>query len=104
VTDKLLVGGCWASGIKGLLLDLDGTLVDSVDAIIRGWRLWGIQANAPVDRLSDIVHRRSAAAIISCLLPGVTEAQLRDHIDMVSENSEIRSKSCSSDSGIRDLS
>jgi sugar-phosphatase len=70
----------WKFSCGALLLDLDGTLVDSTEAILRGWHEWARTAGAATDRLVDIVHGRAAADTINALLPGLSDDQLRRHI------------------------
>jgi sugar-phosphatase len=79
----------WAVPCSALLLDLDGTLVDSADAVLRGWRRWARTAGVPVDGLAGFVHGRSAADTITRLMPDVTTAQLRRHVRRVLHLQEI---------------
>lgn len=71
-----------------VLLDLDGTLVDSSDAILRGWHGWAAEADIPVTGLADIVHGRAAAETIAMLVPGIDDGDLRRHVRRVLERQE----------------
>jgi sugar-phosphatase len=66
-----------------LLLDLDGTLVDSAEAIMRGWNRWARTAGAATKGLADIVHGRAAADTINTLLPGLSPEELHRHVHEV---------------------
>ncbi|WP_176986512.1 HAD-IA family hydrolase [Jiangella alba] len=52
-----------------ILLDLDGTLVDSTDSIARCWLRWCRQYDVDPARLAD-AHGRTTADIVADLLPG----------------------------------
>ncbi|WP_198663529.1 HAD-IA family hydrolase [Jiangella endophytica] len=52
-----------------ILLDLDGTLVDSTDSIARSWLRWCRQYDVDPARLAD-AHGRTTADIVADLLPG----------------------------------
>nr|AKC92657.1 putative HAD superfamily phosphatase [Amycolatopsis sp. SANK 60206] len=73
----------WEAECAVLLLDLDGTLVDSTEAVLRGWHAWARSIGVPTAGLESLVIGRSAASAITTLLPDVTAEQLRRHIDYV---------------------
>jgi sugar-phosphatase len=79
----------WRADCAVVLLDLDGTLVDSTDAVLRGWQQWAQATGAPADRLADIVHDRSAAATITTLLPDVSDLDLRRYVRQVLALQEV---------------
>lgn len=54
---------------QAILFDLDGTLVESTSFIERLWQNWGIQHGVPPQRLSEVMHGRPAAEIISLVAP-----------------------------------
>jgi sugar-phosphatase len=73
----------WLADCAALLLDLDGTIVDSTEAILRGWRSWAATVGVSVGDLADIVHGRAAADTITTLLPGIPVEQVRRHVQQV---------------------
>jgi sugar-phosphatase len=73
----------WTASCSVLLLDLDGTLVDSSAAVLRGWQEWARWAGVPADGIPAIVHGRSAAATIRHLFPDLAAEELPGHIDRV---------------------
>lgn len=79
----------WGAECHALLLDLDGTLVDSSEAILRGWRAWAHAAHVSTSNLEEIVHGRSAAETISLLIPGVSSEELQVHVREVLKTQEL---------------
>lgn len=65
---------------EAILLDLDGTLVDSTDSIARCWLRWCRQYEVDPARLAD-AHGRTAADIVAGLLPGPMVAAALARID-----------------------
>ncbi|MFG2733665.1 HAD-IA family hydrolase [Streptomyces carpaticus] len=54
---------------RGLLLDMDGTLVDSDAVVERLWRAWGEAHGVPAERVLAVVHGRQGYATMAELLP-----------------------------------
>lgn len=79
----------WTAGCRAVVLDLDGTLVDSADAVLRGWRRWAEGTGASVDLLAKVVHGRGAAETIGILLPHLSADEIRDHVADVLRIQEI---------------
>ncbi|MEV6930382.1 HAD-IA family hydrolase [Dactylosporangium sp. NPDC051485] len=79
----------WSGSCSVLLLDLDGTLVDSAAAVLRGWQDWARWAGVPADEIPSVVHGRSAAATILHLLPDVSADELHKHIQRVLRIQEL---------------
>jgi len=53
-----------------LLFDMDGTLIDSLPAVVRCWRTWAIEYGVTAEAFAGIpTHGRPAAEIIADLLP-----------------------------------
>jgi sugar-phosphatase len=61
----------------GVLLDLDGTLVDSIGAVVRSWRTWAGEYGVDTGRLR---HGVTAANLIAELLPEEQRAAAHDRI------------------------
>ena len=51
------------------IFDMDGTLVDSKDAVEKAWSLWALEHNINVDRILAISHGRPADDVIKELMP-----------------------------------
>jgi sugar-phosphatase len=78
----------WLTSCRGILLDLDGTLVDSTTAILRAWRTWAASVGADPHRLSELVLGRAAADIIQDLLPAIPPQFVPGHVRHVLELQE----------------
>ncbi len=51
-----------------LLFDLDGTLIDSSDSVVRSWLRWAVEFGVDPSHLAD-AHGRTSAAIVADLMP-----------------------------------
>jgi sugar-phosphatase len=68
---------------KALLLDLDGTLVDSTTAVESAWRWAAEQLGVPFSQIAPYVHGIPTEQALELAIPGidgVTRAQLADEI------------------------
>lgn len=54
---------------RALLLDMDGTLVNSDAVVERCWRRWAAEQGLDAERVLAIAHGRQAHATIAALLP-----------------------------------
>jgi sugar-phosphatase len=64
---------------RAVLLDLDGTLVDSVPHIQRLWRVWSEGKGIPFDSIQSIMHGRRAIETLRLAAPGLNaEKELED--------------------------
>lgn len=52
-----------------LLLDADGTLIDSIPAVERAWRTWAGEYGLDVDAVLRVCHGRRSAETIAELVP-----------------------------------
>ncbi|HZC25872.1 MAG TPA: HAD-IA family hydrolase [Actinopolymorphaceae bacterium] len=56
--------------VDAVLLDLDGTLVDSASALVRTWSRWAAEHSVTPDQMRAVVaHGLTAAALVAALLP-----------------------------------
>src|SRR5215468_6340392 len=74
--------GCFLA-CRVVLFDLDGTLVDSTEAILRAWHLWATEVAVEAEGLNDIVFGRSAADIIGVLAPSLRPEVMGHHVRRV---------------------
>lgn len=73
------------------IFDMDGTLVDSKDAVEKAWSLWALEHNINVDHILAISHGRPADEVIKELMPQLNikqevtklEAIEMNHVDSV---------------------
>ncbi len=56
---------------KGILFDMDGVLVSSIDSVVRSWRRWAELYKLPNAETFEIPHGVRAKDIIKTLLPDV---------------------------------
>src|SRR5260370_3552909 len=55
---------------RAVLLDADGTLVDSGAVIVRTWRVWASEYGADADAVLRVCHGRRSAETIAEFVPG----------------------------------
>jgi len=65
---------------KGILFDLDGTLVDSNDAVDRAWMTWCKRNGIDFAVASEVYHGRPAAETIRQLMQGCSEHKVAEEI------------------------
>ncbi|MFI1568300.1 HAD family hydrolase [Streptomyces sp. NPDC020490] len=71
---------------RALLLDMDGTLVDSEAVVERCWRRWAERHGLDGDEVMKVVHGRQGYASMALLLPGrPMEHNLADNARMLAE-------------------
>ena len=62
---------------KGLLFDLDGTLVDSLPAVERAWTQLAQRINVPVKDVLDFIHGKQAITSIRHFMQGASEEAIQ---------------------------
>ncbi|MET7420134.1 HAD-IA family hydrolase [Dactylosporangium sp. NPDC005555] len=60
--------------VKAVLLDMDGTLVDSDAAVERAWHHWALEHAVPIPVLAPILHGNPAATTIRAVRPDLDDA------------------------------
>ncbi|MFF7126422.1 HAD-IA family hydrolase [Streptomyces sp. NPDC008240] len=71
---------------RALLLDMDGTLVNSDAVVERLWRRWAERHGLDGDEVMEVVHGRQGHASMAVLLPGrPVEQNLADNARMLAE-------------------
>ncbi|WP_324789430.1 HAD family hydrolase [Streptomyces sp. H51] len=71
---------------RALLLDMDGTLVDSEAVVERCWRRWAERHGLDGDEVMQVVHGRQGYASMALLLPDrPMERNLADNARMLAE-------------------
>ncbi|MCG6202683.1 HAD-IA family hydrolase [Psychromonas antarctica] len=61
---------------KGILFDLDGTLIDSLAVVDRAWRSWAKRNSLEADHVMQVIHGRPARESVTELLGGANEAKI----------------------------
>ena len=61
--------------IEALLLDMDGTLVDSHAAVERAWRRWAREFAVDHARIEPVMHGSPAATTVQLVAPELTEPE-----------------------------
>ena len=56
---------------RGILFDMDGVLVSSIESVVRSWRLWAKRYDVPNAETFEMPHGVRAKDIIKTLLPDV---------------------------------
>lgn len=67
-----------------VLFDMDGTLVDSVDSVVRSWARLAAEFAIPAERFGEF-HGIPARALLDHLLPERSEAERRRALERVTE-------------------
>ncbi|WP_371652517.1 MULTISPECIES: HAD family hydrolase [unclassified Streptomyces] len=74
------------SGFKALLLDMDGTIVNSDAVVERCWRRWAVEHGLDPEEALKVVHGRQGYATMAVLLPDrPMEQNLADNRVMLAE-------------------
>jgi HAD superfamily hydrolase (TIGR01509 family) len=60
-------------GVSAVLLDLDGTLVDSDAAVERAWIRWADEHDVAIDQLMPILHGNPASSTVRAVLPDIDD-------------------------------
>jgi mannitol-1-/sugar-/sorbitol-6-phosphatase len=62
---------------QAILFDIDGTLVDSTDAVVRTWRVWAAEYGVDADEVLRVCHgRRSEDTVADLVAASGREAAL----------------------------
>jgi sugar-phosphatase len=69
------------TGIRAVLFDMDGTLVDSDAAVERAWRAWSTEYGVDGARAVEAGAGSPAATTIRLLLPRLSDAELAAAVD-----------------------
>ena len=74
---------------RALLLDMDGTLVDSGPAVERVWHRWARDHGLDPDRVMEVVHGRQGFASMAILLPDrPMEQNIADNARMLAQETD----------------
>lgn len=69
---------------RAVLLDMDGTLVDSTAVVERIWTEWAVRNNLAVDEVLHVIHGRQGHASMAILLPErAIEVNLHENAGML---------------------
>ena len=58
-----------------ILLDMDGTLVDSSDCVIRQWRLWADRHGLSLERILSVSHGRLTVDTMQIVAPNLASTE-----------------------------
>ncbi len=64
------------TGIRAVLLDMDGTLVNSDAAVERAWRIWSAEYGVDAAQAVEAGHGNPAATTIALLLPHLSDQEV----------------------------
>lgn len=62
---------------RGFLFDLDGTLVDSLPAVIRAWSLWGERHGIAAEDVLNFIHGKPAINSLRHFMAGQSEEAIQ---------------------------
>ena len=65
---------------RAVLLDMDGTLVSSTDAVEAAWTAWARANGVETAAVLAVCHGPDAATTVRRFLPGIGEAELAGHV------------------------
>ena len=72
---------------RGLLFDLDGTLIDSLHAVDRAWTTWALRHGLAPSHVLPLIHGRRSIESIRAILPEV-DAEAEDLVLRQIESSD----------------
>jgi len=64
-----------------VLLDMDGTLVDSTGCVIRQWRRWAERHGLPLERIVSVSHGRLTLDTIRIVAPDLATTEEAEAFD-----------------------
>ncbi|MCE0489349.1 sugar phosphatase [Pantoea sp. Mb-10] len=62
---------------KGFLFDLDGTLVDSLPAVVRAWSRWAERHGIAAEEVLGFIHGKPAMSSLRHFMPGQSEEAIQ---------------------------
>jgi sugar-phosphatase len=65
-----------------ILFDMDGTLVDSTECVIRQWRLWAERHDLDLESILRVCHGRPTAETITLIAPHLASAEEIEAFDL----------------------
>lgn len=70
-----------------VLFDMDGTLISSIDAVVRSWRRWAQEYAVPAERFTGFggLHGIPARTLVEMLLPEHTDVQRAGALHRITE-------------------
>ncbi|WP_176760867.1 HAD-IA family hydrolase [Actinomyces ruminicola] len=80
---------------RALLFDMDGTLVDSKDAVESAWTAWARDNDLDPAAVLSVCHGPDAATTVKRFLPNISPAELASHVAAHLE------RECADTSGVR---
>lgn len=76
---------------RGLLFDLDGTLIDSLPAVDRAWTAWSHRVGLDPAAVLPVIHGRRSIDSVRDLAP---------HLDAEAEDAWLRARECADTEGV----
>ncbi|WP_312985364.1 HAD-IA family hydrolase [Atlantibacter sp.] len=68
---------------RGLLFDLDGTLVNSLDFVEQSWRTWANNHGLDAQAVCDYLHGKPAVSTLRHFMPDASDAAVHDEFLML---------------------
>jgi HAD superfamily hydrolase (TIGR01509 family) len=68
------VAPAWLRDVRAVLLDMDGTLVDSDAHVERAWRVWAAEYGADLERVMAVQPGRAAESTVRIVAPHLDDA------------------------------
>lgn len=68
---------------RGLLFDLDGTLVNSLDFVEQSWRTWASNRGLDAQVVCDYLHGKPAVSTLRHFMPDASDAAIHDEFLML---------------------
>lgn len=66
---------------EAILFDIDGTLVDSGEAVLRSWRAWALAVGVDPDAVAAVCHGRRSADTVADFVAPADRGSARELID-----------------------
>lgn len=85
------------------LIDMDGTLTNSLATVERLWRIWSDRYDVPIEEVLQIIHGRPSAEATPILLPELTSAEQQQAADFIEDLEVVDTEGVTAQPGAKEF-